>query len=148
MMSLPVLAQYERNLERVNAESSHYARGEYLRDAEAARARAAALVGADVSEVAFTRNATEALQALISGYNRLKPGDVVVYADLDYPSMQYVMNWLVDRRGVRVVRIAIPEPATRDNVLQTYSDALTGNPQVRLVLLTHINNKTGLITPT
>lgn len=148
MMSLPVLAQYERNVERVNAESSHYARGEYLRDAEAARARAAALVGADVSEVAFTRNATEALQALMSGYNRLKPGDVVLYADLDYPSMQYVMNWLVDRRGVRVVRIAIPEPATKDNVLQIYSDALSANPQVRLVLLTHINNKTGLIAPT
>lgn len=148
MMSLPVFAQYERNLERVNEESSHYARGEYLRDAEAARARAAALVGADIIEVAFTRNATEALQALISGYNRLKPGDVVLYADLDYPSMQYVMNWLVDRRGVRVVRIVIPEPASKENVLQTYSDAFSANPQVRLVLLTHINNKTGLISPT
>lgn len=148
MMAAPVFAQYQRNLERVNSESSWYARGQFLRDAEAARARAAALVGADVSEVAFTRNATEALQALISGYNRLKPGDAVLFADLDYPSMQYVMNWLVDRRGVRVVRVAIPEPATPASVLSTYSEALNANPQIRLVLLTHISNKTGLLVPT
>lgn len=148
MMASPVLAQYERNVERVNLESSYYARGEYLREVEAVRARAADVVGADASEVAFTRNATEALQALISGYNRLKPGDAVVYADLDYPSMQYVMKWLAERRQVRVIRIAIPEPATRDNVLGIYADVLKANPDVRLLLLTHVSNKTGIVVPT
>ena len=86
-------------------------------------------------------------QRLIGGYNRLKPGDAAIYADLDYPAMQYAMNWLADRRGVRVVRIAIPEPATRDNVLGAYRAALDANPDVRLLLLTHVNNKTGLILP-
>jgi len=148
MMASPVLAQYERNVERVNMESSYYARGEYLRDVEAVRARAAGVVRADVSEVAFTRNATEALQALISGYKLLKPGDAVVYADVDYPSMQYAMKWLTDRRRVRAIRIVIPEPATRDNVLAIYSDVLKANPDVRLLLLTHVSNKTGLIVPT
>ena len=39
-------------------------------------------VGAD--EIALTRGATEALQALIGGYNGLRQGDAVLYADLDY----------------------------------------------------------------
>ena len=131
----------------MNRESSFYARGEYTQDLQNARARVAAALGADINEIALSRGATEALQCLIGGYNRLKPGDAVIYADLDYPAMQYAMNWLADRRGVRVVRIAIPEPATRDNVLGAYRAALDANPDVRLLLLTHVNNKTGLILP-
>ncbi|HSL71240.1 MAG TPA: aminotransferase class V-fold PLP-dependent enzyme, partial [Longimicrobiales bacterium] len=98
-------------------------------------------------EIAFTRGATEALQCLIGGYNRLKPGDAVMYADLDYPSMQYAMNWLAERRGVQVKRFTIPEPATRANVVDAYTAALEANPDVRLLLTTHVNNKTGLVTP-
>jgi isopenicillin-N epimerase len=70
-----------------------------------------------------------------------------MYADLDYNAMQFAMTWLEERRGVRVVRLTIPEPATRDNVLQTYADGLRDHPDVRLLLLTHLNNKTGLIIP-
>jgi selenocysteine lyase/cysteine desulfurase len=70
-----------------------------------------------------------------------------MYSDLDYMAMQYAMNWLVERRGVTLARFNIPEPATRDNVFAAYADALTANPRVRLLLLTHLNNKTGLIIP-
>jgi isopenicillin-N epimerase len=112
------------------------------------RQHVAAALGADLSEIALTRGATEALQCLIGGYNRLKPGDAVMYADLDYPAMQYAMNWLKERRGVRVARLVIPEPATRDTVMQAYAGALKANPDVRLLLLTHLNNKTGLMIPT
>jgi selenocysteine lyase/cysteine desulfurase len=72
----------------------------------------------------------------------------VLYADLDYPAMQMAMDALVDLRGAKVVRIRIPEPATRDSVLAAYAEALEANPRIRLVLLTHLNNKTGLIIPT
>ncbi len=57
------------------------------------RARVASELGVAVEEIALTRGATEALQALIGGYNRLRPGDAVLYADLDYDSMQAAMNW-------------------------------------------------------
>lgn len=147
MMGVPVLAEYVRQIERVNLENSFYARGAYIADALAARRRVAAALGADVTEIAFTRGATEALQCLIGGYSRLKPGDAVMYADLDYPGTQYAMKWLADRRGVRVARFAIPEPATREGVLAAYSAALEANPDVRLLLLTHLNHKTGLILP-
>jgi selenocysteine lyase/cysteine desulfurase len=147
MMATPVMNEYIRQVQRVNMENSFYARRQYGADLEAARARAAAALGADVSEIAFTRGATEALQSLIGNYNRLKAGDGVMYADLDYSGMQYAMNWLTGRRGVRVVRIVIPEPATHENVLETYASALKANPDVKLLLLTHVNNKTGLVTP-
>jgi hypothetical protein len=83
VMATPVVADYTRHVERVNTESSFYARGAYLTDVEAVRARVAATLGVELNEVAFTRGATEALQCLISGYNRLKPGDAVMYADVD-----------------------------------------------------------------
>lgn len=147
MMAAPILAAFHRHIDRVNLENSHYARRGYDADLEVARARVATLVGAKPSEIAFTRGATEALQCLIAQYNRLRPGDHVLYADTDYMAMQYAMNWLAERRGVTVTRIELPEPATRDQVLAAYDQALGANPRIRLVLLTHLNNKNGLIIP-
>ena len=74
------------------------------------RKRVADFLRVDVEEIAFTRSATESLYALIGGYNRLKPGDAVLYADLDYPAMQNAMKWLAQRRGVKVIAIALPSP--------------------------------------
>ncbi len=114
---------------------------------EGAREAIAAATGFDVSEVALTRGATEALQLLISNYNRLKPGDTVLYADLDYDSAQYAVEWLAERRGVKVVKIALPEPASRQSVIDTYAEALKANPATKLVLLTHLSHRTGLVIP-
>jgi selenocysteine lyase/cysteine desulfurase len=147
MMAAPVAGEFTRQVERVNRESSYYARRLYPEDLAAVRARVAAFLRVEPDEIAFARSATESLYALIGGYNRLKPGDAVLYADLDYPAMQNAMAWLKERRGVRIVRITLPEPATHDNVMAAYAEALDRNPDVRLVLLTHVSNKTGLVTP-
>jgi selenocysteine lyase/cysteine desulfurase len=84
---------------------------------------------------------------LIGGYNRLKPGDAVLYADLDYDSMQAGVRSLARVRGVRVVKIDLPEPASADNLVAAYEAALAANPDVRLMLLTHLSHRTGLIPP-
>ena len=84
----------------------------HLHRPDRVRRRVATFLGVDTDEIAFTRSATESLQCLIAGYNRLKPGDGVLYADLDYPAMQNAMTWLAERRGVKVIRITIPEPAS------------------------------------
>jgi len=147
MMAVPVLAEFHRYIDRVNLESSHYARRRYEADLDAARARVAQLVGAQPSEIAFTRGATEALHCLIAQYNRLRPGDTVLYADVDYMAMQHTMNWLAERRGVTVARFDLPEPASHESVLAAYERALSQHPRTRLLLLTHLNNKSGLILP-
>jgi len=138
---------YEQATARVNRETTLYTRGPVGRDMAAVRTRVAALLGVETDEIVFTRGATESLQALIGGYNRLRPGDAVLYADLDYDAMQAAMEWLKVRRGVDVVRIDLPEPATRQNVVDAYEAALKANPKVRMMLLTHLSHRTGLIPP-
>jgi len=148
LMAAPVLAAYHRHIDRVNLDSSHYARIDWPAETQAARERAARFLGTAPGEIVFTRNATEALQRLIMQYRHVGPGDEVMYADLDYGAMQYAMNALAAARGATVVTLDIPEPATRENVLAAYAAALEAHPRVKLLLLTHLNNKTGLITPT
>jgi len=147
MMAAPVLAEFHRQVDRVNAESSFYARRAFGEASQAVRERVAGFLGAGADEIVFTRNATEALQRLIVQYNKLRPGDEVLYADLDYNAMQYAMDALVELRGVTVAKFNLPEPATRDNILAAYAAAFEAHPRVRLLLVTHLNNKTGLIVP-
>lgn len=147
IMAKPVLAEYLRQTERVNRENTLYARATFGADYEAARVALAKAAGVDTGEVALTRGATEALQLLIAGYNRLQPGDSVIYADLDYDSMQYAMDWLKDRRGVNVTKFAIPEPATKQAVLDAYAKVLAETARPKLLLVTHVSHRTGLVMP-
>ncbi|MEH6695298.1 MAG: aminotransferase class V-fold PLP-dependent enzyme [Hyphomonas sp.] len=147
LMARPVLEAYIRNTERVNRENSFYARRKYNADMVPIHARVAVLLGASTDEIVLTRGATEALQGLIGGYRGLKPGDAVMYADLDYDSMLPAMDTLAEHNGCSVVRLAIPEPVTHDELVAFYTNALTANPQVRLLLLTHVSHRTGLVMP-
>lgn len=147
MMPRSVLQAYEEQVRRVNRDTSFYTRRTMAPDWMAARASVAGAMGVPVEEMAFTRNATEALKALILGYNRLKPGDAVLYADLDYDGMQACMESLGSRRGVRVVRIALPEPATKQGLIDAYAEAFAAHPAIRMVLLTRVSHRTGLAIP-
>ena len=147
VMAKPVQAAYLKHQLAVNERSSFYARREFEGDLERVRQRVATLLGVATEEIVLTRGATEALQLLIGGYNRLAPGDAVLYADLDYDSMQMAMSWLPARRGVDVVRISLPEPATYQGLIDAYAAALDAHPHVRLILLTHVSHRTGLVLP-
>jgi selenocysteine lyase/cysteine desulfurase len=147
MMARPVLAAYREHVERVNRDTSYYARRNMVGDLEASRAALASAMGVGVEEISFTRNATEAMRALIMQYNRLKPGDAVLYADLDYDSMQACMESLAKVRGVRAIKIALPEPATRQSLINAYSEAIAANRAIKMVLLTHLSHRTGLVLP-
>ncbi|MGF1454088.1 MAG: aminotransferase class V-fold PLP-dependent enzyme [Alphaproteobacteria bacterium] len=147
LMAQPVLERYLALTRMVNRQNSYYARRAYGPDVLAARARVAATLGAGEDEIVFTRGATEALKGIIGGYSKLKPGDAVMYADLDYGSIQASMDWLAARDGASVVRLEVPEPATHDGLIDFYTDALKANPAVRLLLLTHVSHRTGLVIP-
>jgi selenocysteine lyase/cysteine desulfurase len=147
LMSLPVLEAFRRNTERTNRDSSMFARREFPALLNDVRAQVAQYVGATAAEIMISRNATEALQSLIGQYNNVGPGDTVMYADLDYNAMQFAMNELAERRGATVARLDIPEPASHASILAAYAAALDANPKTKLLLLTHCNNKTGLLMP-
>ncbi|MGK5025755.1 aminotransferase class V-fold PLP-dependent enzyme [Janthinobacterium sp. RB2R34] len=146
-MNRPVLAHYQQQVAMVNRDNAWYARMRFPADFEAARAAAAIALGVAVDEIVLTRGATEALQILIAGYNRLRPGDTVLYADIDYDNMITVTRWLEQRRGVKVVSIAMPEPFTHDGVIAAYAHAMERHPKLKMMLLTHVNHRNGMVLP-
>ena len=146
-MARPVREAFVRHVERVNRDTSYYARRSMGGDLQAAHGAVATLLGVDPSELLLIRNATEALRALILGYRKLQPGDTVVYADHDYDSMQHCMMALAARRKVQVVRLALPEGASQDALRDAYAAAFRTYPRVRLVLLTHLGHRTGVVLP-
>ncbi len=148
LMAAPVLKAYHGYLDRVNRENSFFARRAFPPMAAAARQAVADFVGAKPDEIMMSRGATEALQALIVQYKGVSAGDTVMYADLDYNAMQWAMNALAADRGAKVAKLDIPEPASEANILEAYTKAFDANPRTKLLLLTHCNNKTGLIIPT
>jgi isopenicillin-N epimerase len=147
MMPRPVRDAYVANLDRVNRDTSFYGRRGMGRDLAAVREHLASALAVPAEEIAFTRNATEALKALIGGYNRLAPGDAILYADLDYDSMQRAMDSLALRKGVDCVRIRLPEPASKASLIEAYAEAFERHPNLKLVLLTHLGHRTGLVIP-
>ncbi|OEZ97614.1 aminotransferase class V-fold PLP-dependent enzyme [Duganella phyllosphaerae] len=148
IMTRAVADDFKRNIDRLNRDNSYFLRREFDRQGiEAIRATLAQHLGVPTDEVALTRGATESLQNLISNYQLLKAGDTIMYGDLDYDSMQYAMNDLAARRGATVAMVTTPEPATRQGVLDAYEQALKAHPRTRLLLLTHISHRTGLVYP-
>jgi len=147
LMAGPVLEAYHRHVDRANRDSSLFARREFPALSAQVRAQVATFLGATPHEITFSRNATEALQALIGQYNGVKTGDTIVYADLDYNAMQFAMNALAARTGATLVTFDIPEPATNQSVLEAYRRVLDAHPKTRVLLVTHCNNKTGLVLP-
>lgn len=147
LMARPVLDAYKTHTERVNRENSYFARRAYWPIYMGVLEETASRLGVSPKEIAFTRGATEALQNIISGYNKLKQGDAVMIADLDYGSIMNTMRWKARQVGAETVEISIPEPATHDVVIETYRAALKQHPNTRLLLLTHISHRTGLVVP-
>ncbi len=147
VMARPVAERYIEQVKRVNHDNSYFARRSWRDEHNAVIAQLAAALGADEDEIAITRGATEALKGLIAGYNKLEPGQAVMYADLDYPEMIAMMDWRAAKSSCDVVRVTIPEPSTHDGLIAFYKKALTDNPSVKLLLLTHISNRTGLAIP-
>jgi selenocysteine lyase/cysteine desulfurase len=147
IMAAPVMSAYRAHTEKVNRENTYYARGAFNQDIEKVYARLARFLDVAPDELLLTRGASEALQILIGGYNKLKPGDAVLYADLDYSAMKSAIQWLADRRGVKVIKINLPEPASRDNIIDAYARAFEAHPNLKMALVTHVNNLTGLIHP-
>ncbi|WP_313597864.1 aminotransferase class V-fold PLP-dependent enzyme [Pseudomonas sp.] len=147
-MSRAVQAQYLEHVAFINRSNAVYVRQRFEQgESVEIRGQLAALIEVDPESVAFTRNATEALQSLIRNYNRLQPGDQVLISDLEYDTVKGAMRWLAAHRGVEVVELSHTHPASFDSLLQTYRDAFAQHPRLKLMALTHVTHRTGLVMP-
>ena len=152
VMSRPVLEENWSQTQFVNRVNVPFVRGvlpapSMPSELSRVRASVAGLIGAESQEIALTRCGTESLQDLITGYRGLLPGDFVVYSDLDYDSMQNAMQFLKERRGVEVATFSIPEPGTTANILAAYEEILKKTPRAKLMLVTQLCHRTGLVMP-
>lgn len=147
-MSRAVQAQYLEHVAFINRSNAVYVRQRFEQGENIEiRRQLAALIEVEPESVAFTRNATEALQSLIRNYNRLQPGDQVLISDLEYDTVKGAMRWLAAHRCVEVIELSHTHPASFDSLLQTYRDAFAQYPRLKLMALTHVTHRTGLVMP-
>jgi isopenicillin-N epimerase len=147
-MSRTVVEEYQRNIELINRSNSVYVRQRFEQsESLQILAQLAGLLGVPADTVALTRSASDGLQSLIRNYNRLQPGDQVLICDLEYDTVKGAMRWLAKHRGVEVIEIDHQHPASFDSLLATYRDAFERYPKLKLMALTHVTHRTGLVMP-
>ena len=147
-MSRTVVEEYQRNIELINRSNSVYVRQRFEQgESQRISAQVAGLIGVAAESVALTRNATDGLQSLIRNYNLLQPGDQVLFSDLEYDTVKGAMRWLARHRGVEVIEIEHAHPASFDSLLGSYREAFTRYPRLKLMALTHVTHRTGLVMP-
>ena len=112
---------------------------------ETIRTGLADLFGCDREEVAITRNTSDSLEAVLFGFD-LKPGDEVLTTTQDYPRMLTTLRQRErrDRIVLKLVKIPVP-PKDPSEITAAYEAGMT--PRTRLVLVSHMINLTGQITP-
>ncbi|MFU2325143.1 aminotransferase class V-fold PLP-dependent enzyme [Pseudomonas sp. NFX98] len=147
-MSRTVVEEYQRNIELINRGNSVHVRQRFEQgESVKIQAQVAKLIGMPGESIALTRNASDGLQSLIRNYNRLQPGDQVLICDLEYDTVKGAMRWLARHRGVEVIEIDHTHPASFDSLLSTYRETFARYPRLKLMTLTHVTHRTGLVMP-
>lgn len=83
------------------------------------RTLAAPGFGADVEEFVITYNTTDGMNKILAGVE-LEAGDEIVTTNHEHPGGNGPMNILAQRRGVKIVRVALP--VGNDQTAQDYVD--------------------------
>lgn len=146
-MSNPVQQAFFEHTRRINRDMSWYARKNYGRDFHAARASVAQALNVKTEELMLTRNATESFVNLITQFNEFEPGDGILWADIDYPGYQEMMQWLSTSKRVKGNKITLPVSGTEEDYVEAYRQAFKQFPNLKLMLLTHVSNQHGLVMP-
>lgn len=112
---------------------------------ETVRAGLADVFGCDREEIAITRNASESLETVLMGMD-LKSGDEILTTTQDYPRMMTTLRQRERREGLvlKTVKVPIP-PKSLDEITAAFERGITG--RTRLILISHVINITGQITP-
>ncbi len=145
MQSQEVLEKFIGRVRELNYQASYYMRTTLAPDKIAVRNRLATMAGCAENELIITRNTTESLDTVISGYD-WKAGDEIVMAAQDYGAMRDMFKLQARRYGIVNKEVSLPlHPAGDDEIVQLYANAIT--PKTRLLMCCHMVNITGQILP-
>jgi len=111
---------------------------------EGARAKIAAFIGAEPSEVVFTKGGTEAINLVAAGLGAtLQAGDEILLTEMEHHANIVPWHFLRERQGV-VLKFA---PITDDGALDLEAFQRLLGPRTKVVALTHMSNVLGTINP-
>ena len=139
------MERYHDLINEVNYQASYYMRTEQWDNKDSAAARLAELIGASSDEVVITRNTTESLDSIISGYS-WEADDEAVYAHQDYGAMRNQFKLMEQRYGIKSRIINVPNHPTSDTeIVSLYESAITS--KTKLLMVCHMINITGHLLP-
>ena len=145
IQATPVLEAFIAKVRKINYEGSYYLRTTQVPDKAAVRDRLAAIAGCDPAELCITRNTTESIDTVVSGYD-WKAGDEAVMAEQDYGHMLAQFRLMARRHGIVNKLVSVPnDPKTDDEIVRLYAGAIT--PRTRVLMVSHMINVTGQILP-
>ena len=141
----PILEHFINHVKHVNIEGSFYMRNDLNKNKDRVTSELANIVGSSPDQIAITRNATESLDLVISGFP-WKKGDEAIYAKQDYGTMKEMFEQISDRYGVVNKIISIPNhPKNDEEIVSLYESQITSN--TKLIMVCHMINITGQILP-
>jgi len=106
------------------------------------REKVARLWNSEPSEVAFSRNASDGTNFVLSGLD-WSPGDEIITTDEEHPSLQHPLLYLQKTKGIKVVFLPIsPSPEV---MLDRLERAKT--PRTKMVAMSHVPCETGTRLP-
>jgi isopenicillin-N epimerase len=112
---------------------------------ETIRTGLAEMFGCDREEIAVTRNASESLEILLDGMD-FKPGDEILTTTQDYPRMLTTLRQREKRENLKLNLIKVPiPPKDLNEITSAFEKGITN--RTRLILISHMINITGQITP-
>jgi len=141
----PTLERLISHAREINYQGSYYMRTVQFDNKRKMAARLAETAGCASDELILTRNTTEALDIVISGYP-WKAGDEAVMAEQDYPSMLAMFRQVEKRYGVVNRIVSVPhDPQSDEEIVNLYANAITG--RTKMIMICHMINITGHILP-
>ena len=141
----PILEHFINHVKHVNIEGSFYMRKDLNKNKDRVTSELANLVGSSPDQIAITRNATESLDLVISGFP-WKKGDEAIYAKQDYGTMKEMFEQISNRYGVVNKVISVPNhPKNDDEIVSLYESQITS--KTKLIMVCHMINITGQILP-
>ena len=141
----PTLKKQIEHIKRVNLEGSFYMRKSRFKDKSTITSELANFVGCNSKNLIITRNTTESLDLIISGFP-WKSGDEAIYAYQDYGAMQDMFEQIGKRHGVVLKKVSVPNHPKNDmELISLYESQITS--KTRLIMISHMVNITGQILP-
>ena len=139
------LENFIHHVREVNYQGSYYMRTNQWANKNAAASKLADLINAGDDEVIITRNTTESLDTIISGFP-WKAGDEAIMAVQDYGAMRNQFKLMERKLGIVVKEVSVPDhPKNDEEIVQLYASQITD--KTKLLMICHMINITGHILP-